>query len=53
MASRFTYDNSVSKFVEAKQPDTDHFEVGVISYLPRECILKPEELLGANTLYSN
>ena len=40
-------------FEEAKQPNEELFEIGLISYLPRECILKENELIGAGNPYDN
>jgi hypothetical protein len=43
MASKFTFSSETLKFEEAKTASNEFFEVGVISYLPRECILKESE----------
>jgi hypothetical protein len=53
MISRYTYDSEKLTFVEAKNPQSDLFEVGVNSYLPRECQLKESELLGSGNPYDN
>lgn len=45
VASRYTYDSDESKFVKG-ETNTTFFEEGMISYLPRECLLKDYEQLG-------
>ena len=43
MASKFTYSSESLKFEEAKTVSTEFFEVGVISYLPRDSLIKESE----------
>ena len=52
MASKFTYNSENQQFEEAEPKDLELFEVGVISYLPRDCHLKQSELLGSDSPYN-
>lgn len=51
MASRYTFNTETLVFEEVKKFNNDLFDIGLISYLPRECQLKEDELLGATNIY--
>jgi hypothetical protein len=52
MASRFTFNSDTLVFEEIKKFENPLFEIGLISYLPRECQIAEDELLGAQSPYS-
>lgn len=51
MASRYTFNSETLVFEEVKKFDNPLFEVGLVSYLPRECQLEENEMLGAQGPY--
>jgi hypothetical protein len=51
MASRFTFNPDSMHFEEIKKFDNQYFDVGLIAYLPRECQLTEDEVLGAGNPY--
>ena len=53
MASKYTFNSENQSFEEGEVTDNGFFEVGLISYLPRECLLKQNETLGSESPYKN
>jgi hypothetical protein len=51
MASRFTFNPDSMQFEEIKKFENELFDVGLISFLPRECQLTEDEVLGAGNPY--
>lgn len=51
MASRFTFNPDSMQFEEIKKFDNDYFDIGLMSFLPRECQLSEDEMLGAGNPY--
>eukprot|EP00347_Sterkiella_histriomuscorum_P009530 403340855 len=47
MVSKYTYNSKTLKFEESEKNQSEIFEVGCISYLPRECQLKEDEIIGS------
>lgn len=52
MASRFTFNPDSMLFEEVKKFDNEFFDIGLISFLPRECQLNEDEMLGAGNPYA-
>ena len=46
ICSGLTFDSQEEDFVQANEVDEKYFEKGVISYIPRDMTLKPQELIG-------
>jgi hypothetical protein len=53
VASNFTYDSKTCNYVEVEEGRSTMFEEGDIAYLPRECQLRSDELIGSSKLYLN
>ncbi len=51
MASRYSFNSETLTFEEYKKFDNEFFDVGLIAYLPRECQLDYNELLGTQSPY--
>lgn len=51
MASRFTFNSESMVFEEVKKHSNDYFDIGMISFLPRECLLADGENLGDKSPY--
>jgi hypothetical protein len=52
MASRFTFNPDTMQFEEIKKFDNEFFDIGLMSFLPRECQLTEDEILGAGNPYA-
>ena len=53
MASRYSFNSETLQFEEFKKFENELFDVGLISYIPRECQLSESELLGSQSPYIN
>ena len=53
MASRYSFNSETLQFEEYKKFENELFDVGLISYIPRECQLSQSELLGSQSPYVN
>ncbi len=51
MVSKFTFNAESMSFEKVKNFTHELFDIGVISYLPRECQLAENELLGYGNPY--
>lgn len=53
MASRFTFNSETMVFEEVKKHQNNFFDIGMISFLPREWLLVDGEYLGDKIPYEN
>ena len=53
MASRYSFNSETLSFEEFKKFGNELFDIGLIAYLPRECQLNDNELLGSNKPYED
>lgn len=47
IASKYTFNSQSNTFEKAQDVNEQYFEKGVISYIPRDSQLRPDELIGA------